>query len=75
MSYQMTQVIRKKNKKGPNYKIEKSFYYRLNRCYMLPHKAGFVTLKVLYGVSGNLSFILIFFLLRTFSRGMGKEGK
>lgn len=34
MSYQMTQVIRKKNKKGPNYKIEKSFYYRLNRCYV-----------------------------------------
>lgn len=42
---------------------------------MLPHKAGFVTLKVLYGVSGNLSFILIFFFVTYVFKGGGEGGE
>lgn len=44
---------------GDNYIVKESFSMDSAGA-MLTHKARFVTLKVLYGVSGNLSFVFIY---------------
>lgn len=66
MSVQIIPVIYQ----GANYRVEKSFSMDSPGA-MLPHKARFVTLKVLYGVSGNLSLVFIYLLLHFHGCGNG----
>ena len=53
---------------GANYRVEKSFSIDSTGA-MWPHKARFVTLKVLYGVSGNHNSLVFIYLLHFQGRG------
>lgn len=68
MSVQIIPVIYK----GPNYRDEKSFSIDSTGA-MLPHKARFVILKVLHGVSSNSSLAFIYLLLHFQGDGGGRN--